>query len=596
MLRFKVFLKAKNIMKKIKYFIILGLLIISTTNCKDYLNINPKGIILESTLSDPQYIEGLITSAYAFRSSTGYYGTYGSTLNPWIASVRSDDAYKGGGSLDDQTPWYQMEVFTLVNNNVGNNNGPWNLAYLGISRCNAALRALNSVDEAAFPLKTIRIAEMRFQRGLIYFKLKERFKWAPIFDETLTTEQITKVPNRPEGATNDLGLWQKIYDDFRFAADNLPGTQPEVGRANKYAAESFLAKTLLWMAYPQDLNNQVTGLDATKLTEALKYCDDIINSGKYGLCTDFAKNFLPEYDNNTSESIFEVQYSINDGADAGQLNKGNEITAPWWTPYFSCCDFNKASYNMVNAFRVDANGLPLFDTFNDAEITNKNVYFNSNAWDPRLSHTVAIPGYPWKYQTAPLLKYDSAGSRKPEIYGYMHNMKDNVSTDCPCLYKPFFIYNSMNLREVRFDEVLLYKAEILIKLGRHMEALPIINQIRQRADGSTQKLKYENGSPFLNYKVGQYLPGVNCTWDGDFAWKALVWESRLEMAMEGRRFFDLVRWGIAKDIMNAYFDKEGNRRSWLKIGRFNSGRDEFLPIPQVQIDRAKGVYIQNPGY
>jgi len=585
-------------MKKVKNYIILGLLIISTANCKDYLNVNPKGIILESQLSDAKYIEGLVTSAYAWRSVTGYYGTYPYTMNDWIASVRSDDSYKGGGSLDDQTPWYQMEVFSLVNSNVGNNDGPWILGYLGISRCNAALRALNNIDETIFPLKTIRTAEMRFQRGLIYFKLKERFKWIPIFDETLTATEITKVPNRPEGATDDLGLWQKIYDDFKFAVDNLPETQTDVGRADKYAAEAFLVKTLLWMAYPQDLNNQVTGLDASKLTEALGYCDDIINSGKYSLCSDFADNFLPEYDNNTPESLFEVQYTINDGAGSGQLDKGNELTEPWWTPFFSCCDFNKATYNMVNAFRVDANGLPLFDTYNDAEITDKNAYFGGNTWDPRLSHTVAIPGYPWKYQTDPLVKYDSAGSRKPEIYGYMHNMKENVRTDCPCQYKPFFEYNSMNLREVRFDEVLLYKAEILIKLGRHMEALPIINQIRQRAASSTDRLKYVDGSSFLNYKVGQYLPGVNCTWDGDFAWKALVWEARLEMAMEGRRIFDMVRWGIAKDVMNAYFDKESIRlgRDWLKIGRFNSGRDEFLPIPQLEIDRAVGAYVQNPGY
>jgi hypothetical protein len=78
---------------------------------------------------------------------------------------------------------------------------------------------------------------------------------------------------------------------------------------------------------------------------------------------------------------------------------------------------------MVNAFRVDENGLPLFDTFDDMEITNKQQYFNSNTWDPRISHTVAIPGYPWKYQISPLVKFDSTGSRKPEIYGYFHTLK-----------------------------------------------------------------------------------------------------------------------------------------------------------------------------
>jgi hypothetical protein len=100
------------------------------------------------------------------------------------------------------------------------------------------------------------------------------------------------MPNRPEGANNDLGLWQKIYDDFKFAADNLPEVQADKGRVTKYTAKAFMVKTLLWMAYPQDLENKVTGLDATKLSEALTLCDDIITSGKYSLCTDFAENFM----------------------------------------------------------------------------------------------------------------------------------------------------------------------------------------------------------------------------------------------------------------------------------------------------------------
>lgn len=581
-------------MKKVKYYIIIGLLMITTSNCENFLNIDPKGIILDSQIAGPTYIDGFVNSAYSFMPQR----TYNQTMNPWIASVRSDDAYKGGGSLDDQTPWYQMEEFSLVTNNVGNNGGPWDYAYRGISRVHIALVALNKSDPAVFPLKTQRIAEMRFLRGWIYFRLKERFKWIPIFDETATAADIVKVPNRPEGATNDLSLWQKILDDFTFAADNLPAVQADKGRVTKYAAKAFMVKTLLWMAYPQDLNNRVTGLDPTKLQEALVLCDEIINSGVYSLCGDFANNFMDIYDNATPESIWELQFTIKDGTTNGLVNQGNGLNHPWWAPYFTCCDFHKPSYNMVNAFRVDANGLPLFDTFNDAEITEKKVYFNSNTWDPRLSHTVAIPGYPWKYQTNPLIKYDSTGSRKPEIYGYFHTLKENVRTDCPCLYKPFWVYNSMNQKEIRFDEVLLYKAEILIKLGRQMEALPIINQIRQRASESTNKLKYTNGTSWLNYKCGQYVPGVNCTWDGDFAWKALVWEARLELAMEGRRFFDMVRWGIAKDVMNAYFDKESTRkgREWEKVGRFNSSRDEFLPIPQTEIDRAKGIYIQNPGY
>ncbi|MBF9255728.1 RagB/SusD family nutrient uptake outer membrane protein [Pontibacter sp. 172403-2] len=583
--------------RRLLSYIISGLLVISTTNCKDYLDVNPKGIITEEQLTSPEYTDGLVTAAYAYLPRVGAFDT----MNPWIASIRSDDAYKGGGGLDDQPAWYQMEVFSLVNPNVGNNDGVWFQTYSGISRVNTAINAVNRMDEATYPLKTSRLAELRFLRGWMYLKLKQRYRWIPYIDENATVEEIPTISNHPDDAVNDLGLWQKIYEDFKFAAENLPESQAEVGRATKYAAEAFLAKTLLWMAYPEDERNQVTGIDAAKLTEALEYCNSIINSGKYSLAPDFAQNFLLEYDNASPESIWELQFTIDDGTPRGNLNEGNGLTAPWWNPYFSCCDFHKASYNMVNAFRVDDQGLPLFDTYNDAEVTasasaettNELPYFANNTWDPRLGHTVAIPDFPWKYQD---ILYDSTGSRQPATYGYFHSMKENVRTDSPGLYDEFWMYNSKNQMEVRYDEVLLWKAEILIQLGREQEALPIINQIRERAANSTGRLKLPDGSFPVTYKVEPYVDGVNINWDKNTAWEALVWENRLEMAMEGRRFYDLVRWGIAAEVMNTYFEKESKRHSWIEIAYFTKGRDEYLPIPQAQMNWSQGVYKQNVGY
>jgi hypothetical protein len=575
--------------KRFKNYIALGLLLFATTYCKDYLDVTPKGIITEEQLNKPEYVDGLVNAAYAFMPQSNVFNT----MNPWIASFRSDDAYKGGGGLDDQPAWYQMEVFSLLNANVGNNDGNWFNAYSGISRVNTAILALNKMEEAQYPLKTARLAEMRFLRGWIYFNLKRRYKWIPYFQEDATAEQIKTIPNRPEGAVNDLQLWQNILEEFKFAADNLPASQSEIGRANKYVAQAFMAKTLLWMAYPQNDKHEVTTIDAAKLTEALGYVDSIIESGKYSLALDFAHNFMLEYDNKSPESIWELQFTIDDGTPRGNLNEGNGLTSPWWNPYFSCCDFHKASYNMVNAFRVDARGLPLYDTFNDAEITNKKQYFAENNWDPRLGHTVAIPGFPWKYQA---VLFDSAGSRQPATYGYMHSMKENVTTDSPGLHDEFWMFNSKNQQEVRYAEVLLWKAEILIQLGRHPEALPLINQLRERAANSTQKLKLPNGTFPAPYKVEPYVDGVNCNWTKDFAWNALVWESRLEMAMEGRRFYDIVRWGMAAEVMNPYFEKERQRRPWLSVAFFTAGRDEYLPIPQAQMNWSQGIYKQNPGF
>lgn len=578
-------------MKIIKYLFITISLMVTITACEDFLSVSPKGVLTEDQLTDPKYIDGFVTAAYAAMllnistQSTQYFIEGG---------IRAGDSYKGGGSLEEQPGWTEMTLFTPVNIFFNYINWFWTEGYSGISRCNTALHALNNVSEDVFPEKTVRIAEMRFLRGVYYFKLKILFKWIPWIDEDLPSAEYENISNHPSDAVNDLGIWQNIYNDFKFAAENLPTEQEDIGRCNKYAAEGLLIKTLLFMAYEQDVNNHVVNINTEKLNEALDYCDDIINSGRYDLCTDFAENFLPEYDNSTPESLWELQFSIDDGTSVGRLDFGNGLSAPAWGTYFPCCDFHKPSHNLVNAFRTDANGLPLFDTYNNEEITGNTNYFPGNTFDPRLSHTVAIPGYPWKYD--PELLYDSTGSKAPQIFGYFNSLKENVSPDCSCVYKSDEVANSMNKRVVRYDEILLWKAEALIQLGRHMEALPIINQVRQRAANSIDRLKFADDSYLLNYNVGLYENGVNCNWDQDFAFQALVWENRLETACEGRRFFDLVRWGIAEDVVDAYFSKEGQRFSWLGEGNFTSGRDEYLPIPNAQVEKSKGVYIQNVGY
>ena len=164
-----------------------------------------------------------------------------------------------------------------------------------------------------------------------------------------------------------------------------------------------------------------------------------------------------DYENN-EESLFEIQFSINDGLVKGRLNYGVSLNTPRWQPYYRCCDFNKVTYNLVNAYRTGAEGLPLFDTFNDAELQNNYTdYFNGNTFDPRLSHTVGIPGHPWKY--VPDLLYDSLGSRNPDVYGYVHSMKEQINPFKSGQWENR--QNAMNWRVLRLAQVILWKAEIL---------------------------------------------------------------------------------------------------------------------------------------
>ena len=109
-------------------------------------------------------------------------------------------------------------------------------------------------------------------------------------------------------------------------------------------------------------------------------------------------------------------------------------------------------------------------------------------------------------------------------------------------------------------------------------------------------LKLSNGSLESNFKIDTYQPGVNCTWTQDYARQALRWERRLELAMEGERFFDLVRWGIADTYLNSYLQTEKTKRAFLKDALFTKNRDEYLPIPLTQIKFSHNLYVQNNGY
>jgi len=581
------------IMKKILiYGLCIVLLALAVTGCHKFLDVKQQGAVTPEDVETPENVDGLVIAAYAW---VAHEGIINQKMSPWLADIKSDDSYKGGGGLSDQTPWYQMEVFSLVTPSVGNNDGIWFGQYEGVSRCNAALSALNKLDASSYPQKDTRIAEMRFLRGVMFLQLKKWFRWIPYYDETVPLDSVPKIPNHPDTATSDLYIWSDIYNDFSRAAAGLPETQSEPGRPTKYAAQAEMANVLMWMAYEEDEKNQVKNINKARLQQALDLLDGIINSGKYHLNADFADNFEYTMDNQSPESIWEWQYTHDDGTPNGNLNGGTPLNAPWWPPYFSCCDFHKPSYNMVNAFRVDKDGIPLFDDYNDADIKNKDTYFKTNQWDPRIGHTVAIPGLPWKYQQD--LLFDSSGSRDPIIYGYFSSLKENVEAGSPVLVNLFWMWNSKNETAIRYDRILLLKAEALIQLGRYQEALPIINQIRTRAANSTGRLKFANGKATLPYQIETYKDGVNCNWTKEFAWQALTWEDRLEFAMEGERWYDIVRWGIADSVMNSYFAKEVPRaRSWMKDGKFTKGRDEYMPIPQPQMNYSYGLYKQNVGY
>lgn len=567
--------------------ILILLLLAIAVSCNKVLDEKPQGVISGDDLNTPENVDKMVIAAYSALGNDHYLWPY-SSMWPY-GDLRGGDAYKGGDGPGDIGEFNQYETFSLNRVDNAETDAVWYRLYIGVGRANDALKRINSMEESEYPDKTIRQAEMRFIRGHFYFLLKILFKYMPYLDENTPKNTYDSVSNRQY--TSDQ-LWSKIADDFRFAADNLPAMQPDAGRANKYAADAYLAKTLLYQAYVQDDHNQVTSINNALLKSVDSLCDIIIGSNQYSLASDFADNFLSAKENGP-ESLFAIQYSKDDGTPLGRLDFGHALDYPMNQAY-GCCGFHVPSNNLVNAFKTSQGGLPLFDSYNDDDAVSTGDW-NHFSWDPRLDHTAAIPGDPYKYD--PGFIYQTSWARAPQVYGGLLSLKEVVLPDDPAFQKiPPFMSSAKNWIIIRYADVLLWKAEALIELGRQNEALPLINEVRQRAANSTGLLKKSDGSFTHRYSMDTYKPGVNCNWTQAFARQALRWERRLEFAMEGYRFFDLVRWGIAADYLNHYFAEEKNRASQLKDARFLKGRDEYLPIPLNQINYSKGLYQQNTGW
>ncbi len=569
-------------------------------SCDDFLDYNPKGVVSSDQLNTPEEIDKMVVAAYATLSNDFFLSQMASI--PWVwGSVRSDDAYKGGGGTGDNFDQHIMETFNLMAPTNGQVNDIWIYLYENIGRTNDALRRMENMTEDEYPKLKERQAECRFLRAHWHFWLKLLYKRPVWVDTTVPKEELNTVSNRVY--TNEE-LWNKIAEDFQFGVDHLPLAQPEIGRASKAAAWAYLAKVRLYQAYEQDDNNNVTNINPARLQEVVALSNNVINAGNYSLSPDFADNFLCGFENGP-ESIFAVQFSQDDGTQNGKIQLATGVCYNMASEY-GCCDFLNPSYTMLNAFKTDpATGLPMMNTYNDEFLFEIDTWANvddlsaidfmSQTVDPRMDHTIGIPTHPWKYD--PDFVTTKGWRRVPEVYGYLTSMKSLEHYNSSCFVKlgPF-MGTSRNADILRYDDVLLWLAEAYIELGQQDLALPLINQIRERAAGSTSRLVRNDGSPISNYKVEPYINGVNCNWTQEFAREALRWERRLEFSTEGVRFFDLQRWGIAAETLNAYFEKEKVLFGFLKDAFFKKNRDEYFPIPQAQIDFSQGLYQQNNGW
>jgi hypothetical protein len=565
-------------MKKITY-LLSGLLLFSLASCKDYLTAEPQGLLTDDLLGSSRAgIDGLATMAYSSLETNFDGGTapgvdqafFHPPSNWSFGDVRSDDAYKGGGGPGDITEYHQLETGVVTSSNPLIER-KWRANYVAITNINKAIRALTNATEALYPGKDARLAEMRVLRGYFYLDMKKHFYTFPYVDETNTSADATTI-----GTTlTSEQLWQKIEADFLAAIPALPPTQTELSRVNKYVANAFLCKTYMF---------------EQKWQLALEQANLVVNSGKYGLLDNFEKVYsLPEFEHGP-EFIFSIAHSVNDGSPVGHLNWGDLLNAPSGPVYTSGDGFHRPSQNLVNAFKVDANGLPLFDTFNATNLAADNT---TTPVDPRLDHAVGRPGIPWKDYK--LSVYQPSWARSAEVYGLFSKKKNVISPNSPLRASTGFPWalGALDFPLIKYTDLLLWKAEAQVELGDLEGARQIVNQIRQRAADAPKVLKLDGSGPAATYRVGTY-PATG--WNAAYARRAVRFERRLELCLEGHRFYDLVRWGEAAPVINAYLQQEARTRQFLSGATFQANRHEYLPIPQAELDRSNGLYSQNQYY
>lgn len=599
-------------MKKYKIIMVTTLLLAMSFSCsEDFLTKAPLGSTSENVFYSEKGIDALLTGTYGIISGSALWTvSWGASIQNWTyGSVASDDAYKGS-EIGDQTPVNDIERWAVFSTN-GYPADKWRLCIgMGVDRANKTIKVIKKtledggINEAT---ATKYMAEARFLRGMYNFEARLVFgDYIPILTEDTPDPKAVSNVNEAGAVLNH------IIADLKYAYENLPETQAQKGRPTKYAAMALAAR-----AYLQDL----------KYAEAKPLLDNIINSQKYSLMPKFIQNFEIASENN-AESIFEIQANVNDINESLNAEMGIGLNFPHGSDIGMCCGFHQPSQNLVNAFKVDANGLPLFDTFNNSDFKNDQGVASEATFvpddvtpvDPRLDWTVSRRGIPYKDWGINrgrdwIRKQTEGGPYMPASKPFFkQSEKFSLSTTTGWQTG----INANNYRYIRYAHVLLWRAEVAAFDGELGKAKDLVNMVRQRAgnDMVMGKVKifqlppaaYPWGAegdvdftkPAANYKIGQYTAFAS----KEEAMKAVQWEQRLEFATEGMRFFDLRRWDnlpmkiggkSMAEVLNSFATADLRIREFMKGYTF-SDADKYQPVPQGQLDLQPGVLEQRPEY
>ncbi len=503
-------------MKKITLKI-LGLLFVATlfTSCKKWLDYNPHE---DYKITELDYLAS--ESDYRTMAISVYTPIQWLNQAVPVGDIASDNSVSGGENASDVLSLQQIDDYTHtpINSTLTE---LWQAAYEGINRANYLhqYKATNKAGQTVtFAGKDALYGEVYFLRAYYYFHLIRFFGDVPLFVDKRLSLSESKTLQRSAKAE----VYKQIELDLNTAISTLPAVQVDKGRATKYAAQALLGKVLLYQ---------------NKFDAAAAMLDNVINSNAYSLVSDFGNMFLASGENGP-ESVFEIQYSNTSpyynwgGVTRGQGNLSVQqcgirgLNGTGAMPYGAGWSTNLPVPNLAAAYEAG-------DRRKDVTVLNIEAYKTAN------------PSFNITYQLAP---YKNTG-----LYNQKYlPRKGETSGQVELNYLN-------NFRTIRFADILLMAAEAYNRstTPNDAKAQGYINRVRQRAFGDVLH---------------------NITTTGTNLKQAIWNERRLELAMEGDRFFDLVRTGQAA----------------TKITGFVAGKHELFPIPQEEIS-ISGI-TQNPGY
>jgi len=613
---------------------VAGLVVIAsiTYACKNFLDQPAQGTVDQATLMNKVGVEGSLISAYRALDCENSSGAWGCAASNWVwGGVTSNDAYKGS-NLGDQNPIHGIETFQWNLGDVdGYLNAKWSQVYEGIFRANAAIRLLDAVVAAspneigALDQNGIR-GEALFLRAHYHFEAWRMWGKIPYYFEGDSLAAALGGYRKPNDLTPDAiaGL---IVADLATAENLLPDAprNKDKGRATRPAAMAYRGRVL---AYRGDWAGAKAAFDSVIAGT------NIAGGAPYALEAGYNRVWTadPTF-RNGKETILAYQASVKDGEpNAENANFGERLNFPYGeNNHFTCCGFYQPSYNLVDAFKVDAAGLPL--SMSDNTWNDDTTYATMAApVDPRLDWTVGrdnVPYKDWNLHARSWIRdasYSGPYSPKKNIHekAFVGASEANVGWVATQT-------NNVPIHLFRFADLLLMDAEANVEVGQLELARAIVNQIRARAGKVAQGCGADTNvvnryptfctagnrflvdtlapnalntldslhTPWAFYKIGLY----NTPWaDPVYARQAVRTERRLELGMEGQRFFDLQRWGIADTAVNNYLGTESARITYYAgtSGTFVLPKYRYYPIPSVQIELSKVngecKVVQNTGW